>query len=164
MKNFKYLLIIALYMQSACHSGRNAELNQTASVTSQDQLPDNPLMQKVISTSINSKKNEMSTLYGNDTAYQYARMHQNGNYITGSVLYLVTWKQQNDPRWFGGKIPHTIQSVEIVRFRENTNHETLPLYQLFKDQPLHKTKSPADPESRVNDIVSQRLAPFPPGK
>lgn len=161
MKTFKYMMMAALFLLGACHNGNHAELNQAASVTTQDQLPENPLRQKVISSFINPLANEMSTLYGNDPAFQYARFHSDGNYPEGSVLYLVTWKQQDDPKWFGGKIPDTIQSVEIVRFEKNTNRENGPVYQLFGGRPLRESKNPVAVGCRLKYIISQPMAQIP---
>jgi len=157
----KYMMIAALFLLGACHTGEYAELNQTASVTKQDQLQENPLRQKVISSFINPSANEMSTLYGNDLAFRYAVSHSDGNYTKGSVLYLVTWKQQDDPKWFGGKIPHIIQSVEIVRFGENAGSGNSLVYQLFEGQPLRESKNPADFDSRLKSIISQPMAQLP---
>ena len=138
MNILKYTIVVFCLTLSACHTKRNVELNQPASVTSQDLLPGNPLQQKVITSSVITTKNEMSTLYGNDMAFQYARFHDDGNYPEGSVLYLVTWKQQDDPRWFGGKIPNTIQSIEIVGFSKKNENQVVPTYQLFIGNPLKK--------------------------
>lgn len=161
METFKYMMMAALFLLGACRDGNHTELNQAASVTTQDQLPENPLRQKVISSFINPSANEMSTLYGNDPAFQYARFHGDGNYPEGSVLYLVTWEQQDDPKWFGGKIPDMIQSVEIVRFEKNTGNEIDPVYQFFGGHPLRESKSPAGAGSRLKYIRSQPPAQIP---
>ncbi len=161
METLKYMTIAALLLLGACHDVNRAELNQGASLTKQDQLPENPLRQKVISSFINPPANEMGTLYGNEPAFQYALSHTDGNYTKGSVLYLVTWKQQDDPKWFGGKIPHIIQSVEIVRFEKNTCNEGAPVYQLFEGRPLRESKNPAGADSRLKYIISQPMAQIP---
>lgn len=161
METFKYMMMAALFLLGACHNGNHAELNQAASVTKQDQLPENPLRQKVISSFINPSANEMSTLYGNDPAFRSARSYSDGNYPEGSVLYLVTWKQQDDPEWFGGKIPDTIQSVEIVRFEKNNGNEIVPVYQLFGGRPLRESKNPVAVGCRLKYIISQPMAQIP---
>ena len=40
----------------------------------------------------------MYTLFGNDLAVQYAHTNPQHDYPAGSVLSLVTWSQQEDPR------------------------------------------------------------------
>jgi hypothetical protein len=35
-------------------------------------------------------------------------------YPAGAVLSVVTWGQQEDPRWFGGNIPAKVKMVEFV--------------------------------------------------
>jgi len=66
----------------------------------------------------------MSTLYGNDQAFQYAHTHADSSYPNGSVLALVTWKQQEDPHWFGANIPGALQSIELVKINAtNASYE-----------------------------------------
>jgi len=161
MRILNYMIVALIFILSACQPNKSAYLNQAASVTKQDQLPENPLQQKVISLSVNTTKDEMSILYGNDLAFEYAQLHNDGNYTNGSALYLVTWKQQDDPRWFGGKIPYTIRSVEVVRFEKNANDKIVPAYQLYEGQPLAEVINPDDADSRTKEIVSKRIAVIP---
>src|ERR1700761_774768 len=44
-----------------------------------------------------------STLFGNDAAVSAARAGT--AYPAGAVLGLVTWRQREDPHWFGARIP-----------------------------------------------------------
>lgn len=54
----------------------------------------------------------MAVLYGNEVALKSAR---NGlAYPGGAVLVLVRWNQQDDHHWFGGRIPKSIASEEVV--------------------------------------------------
>src|SRR5271170_8158988 len=79
------------------------KLNQDAMLVGD--LPSNPLNGKVIITSWISKQDStMSTMFGNDVAVQYARTNAGMMYPAGAVLSVVTWGQQEDPRWFGGNI------------------------------------------------------------
>ncbi|MFA5327602.1 MAG: hypothetical protein WC384_07415 [Prolixibacteraceae bacterium] len=161
MKFLKYTVVFSFLILNACHTKKGTEFNQSASVTSLDQLPENPLEQKVISSSVNTTKNEMSTLYGNDLAFQYARFYNDGNYPEGSSLYRVTWKQQDDPRWFGGKIPKAIESVEIVRFVKNDENKVVPDYTMYKGNPLSEVKNMGNLELFIKSIVEQRMAVIP---
>lgn len=56
----------------------------------------------------------MATLYGNQQARTaaIAKQHKPGG---GEIMALVTWKQQEDPHWFGGLIPGGLVSVEVVK-------------------------------------------------
>jgi hypothetical protein len=53
-----------------------------------------------------------ATLFGNDAAVAAARAGE--TYPAGAVLGLVTWKQREDPHWFGARIPGRPVSVEFV--------------------------------------------------
>ncbi|WP_298738027.1 cytochrome P460 family protein [uncultured Chitinophaga sp.] len=75
---------------------------------------------KVITSSINRKQATMSTLYGNEQAFQHALTKADSSYPNGAVLALVTWKQQEDQHWFGANIPGTLQSIELVQINGNT--------------------------------------------
>lgn len=98
----------------------NAQLlNREASLPSSFQFEAKGL-NKVITSSINRKKATMSTLYGNDQAFQHAVKSADSSYPTGSVLALVTWKQQEDQHWFGANIPGELQSIELVKVTGTT--------------------------------------------
>jgi len=84
-------------------------LNEDAS--QMGELTSNPLQGKVITSWIDKQHSTMSTLFGNDVAVRYARSNPQHDYPAGSVLSVVTWKQQEDPRWFGGNIPSTPTAV-----------------------------------------------------
>ncbi len=88
------------------------KLNLDASLTGD--LPSNPFGNKVITSWINKQEGTMSTMFGNDIAVQYARSNAAMAYPAGSVLSVVTWAQQEDPRWFGGNIPQKVKMVEFV--------------------------------------------------
>jgi len=110
------LMIVATLFSFGCSSDvDNTQLvNREASLPSSFQFEAKGL-NKVISTSINRKKATMSTLYGNDQAFQYAQTQADSSYPNGAVLALVTWKQQEDPHWFGANIPGALQSIELVK-------------------------------------------------
>jgi hypothetical protein len=79
-----------------------------------DSIDKHPLMGKVITTLVDTKKGTMSTLYGNDLAAKAARLGQ-GPY-PGAFYSLVTWSQRDDPHWFGGRIPNALVKVETVEY------------------------------------------------
>jgi Haem-binding domain/Cytochrome P460 len=70
--------------------------------------------QAVITSSIDHRNGTMSTLFGNPIAVHYARSHADANYPADAAFTLVTWKQQEDGRWFGGNVPAAQVSVETV--------------------------------------------------
>jgi hypothetical protein len=133
-------------------------------------LPYQPLDWKVISTSLDLLPGTMSTLYGNDVAVTHARTSPQGPYPAGSVLALVTWKQQEDRHWFGGRIPGAPVMVEFV---STSNFSTTPpsnsswpyLYRVWSGSPLREDSSqesnPAFSSGRIQSIVAERAAVMP---
>jgi hypothetical protein len=65
----------------------------------------------------------MSTLYGNDFAKATAQAGKS-ICLPGAVFALVTWKQQDDKRWIGGKIPGNLVSVEILKADKQQQTQT----------------------------------------
>jgi hypothetical protein len=132
-------------------------LNQDAALVGE--LPSNPLQGKVITSWVDRKESTMSTLFGNDVAWQYARTNAEIAYPAGSVLSAVTWGQQEDPRWFGGNIP---QRAKVVEFVTVTSPGTY-LYQRFEGTPLKKVASAEghDPKDRAAYLLAQRAAVMP---
>ncbi|RXH56947.1 cytochrome P460 family protein [Granulicella sibirica] len=82
-------------------------------------LPFQPLAWNAITMFVDPKTHTTATLYGNEAAI--AAVQPRGGaptpttYPEGSVLALVTWVQREDPHWFGGRIPDSVQSVEFVQ-------------------------------------------------
>lgn len=62
------------------------------------------------------------SLYGKGVAVRYARTDTRHEYLTGSVLSLVTWTQREDGRYFAARIPDNVKSVEFgfVQASEDT--------------------------------------------
>jgi hypothetical protein len=140
------------------------KLNDSAALTGN--LPANPFQWKVITSAINKQDSTMDTLFGNDIAVQYARTYSQHNYPAGSVLSLVTWSQQEDPRWFGGNIPSTPKSVEFVTVGATPDHKPAYTYQSFEGTPLKQTSTQdgltgLTPDSRAAYLIQQRAAVMP---
>lgn len=134
-------------VQSGCHSDTRvaplvATVNENASLSAAaaSALPVNPLKWRVITASIDPQNSTMSTLYGNDTAVQYARANSKHDYPPGSQIAMVTWTRRDDPRYFGARIPDHIKSIEFVRISELPG-ETKVTYEKFEGAPLAKTQS-----------------------
>jgi len=164
MKSFLFLpIVISLWILGCSHADPKtiAMLNQGASLGGQ--LPANPLQWKVITSMIDRTASTMSTLYGNDTAIRYVRTHSQTDYPAGSVLSLVTWTQQEDPRWFGGKIPQSVKSVEFVTVVAAADGHPSYEYKKFEGAPLAESSKP-DPgasNERAAYLVAQRAAVLP---
>jgi len=123
------------------------------------ELPSNPLQSKVITSWIDRKSATMSTMFGNDVAWKYARTNADSKYPAGTVISVVTWGQQEDPRWFGGSIPQRPKAVEFV----TVTGPGASAYQRYEGSPLKKVASVegADPNSREAYLLSQRAAVMP---
>src|SRR5580704_17175492 len=123
-----------------------ATINEGASLsaTQSSALPANPLKWRIITSSIDPQASTMSTLYGNDTAVQYARSDSRHDYPPGSQIALVTWTRRDDPRYFGAKIPDHLKSIEFVSVTELPG-ETNITYQKFEGTPLAQTRSDESP-------------------
>jgi hypothetical protein len=135
--------------------------NQDASLDGS--LPWSPLEGKVITSWVDKRNSTMSTLYGNDAAARYARTTRSHDYPSGSVLSLVTWSRQDDPRWFGATIPAAPKSVEFVVVGTGLDHRPSYSYREYAGKPLKITvaqEGPA-PNSRAAYLLSQRAAVMP---
>jgi hypothetical protein len=123
------------------------------------ELPSNPLAGGVITSWINKQDRTMSTMFGNDVAVKYARGNGDANYPAGAVLQVVTWSQQEDPRWFGGSIPQGARSVEFVRVAAPGVTE----YSRYEGSPLKKVANVegTDPQARASHLVGMRAAVMP---
>ncbi len=75
-------------------------------------LPYPVLEWRGITTVVDRGSEMTSTLFGNDAAVAAARAGT--AYPAGAVLGLVTWREREDPHWFGARIPGAVVSVEFV--------------------------------------------------
>ncbi|WP_042721672.1 hypothetical protein [Flavobacterium sp. B17] len=156
MKNIIILFFCFLLIIS-CEQNHKNTLNFTASVKENDELKENPLLMKPITTSIQPKDSTMSTLYGNDIAFEYALHHSNSNYPEDAILYEVTWKQKPDDVWFGGNIPKEIYSVEKISFTDSQ-----AAYEKYEGKPLRLTSGNSSTDGlRKETILNQRMAVSP---
>jgi hypothetical protein len=122
-------------------------------------LPSNPLRERVITSWVDQRDATMSTMYGNDVAVQYARTSAERKYPVGAVLAVVTWGQQEDARWFGGRIPQRAKTVELVTVTGPGAYS----YQRYEGSPLKKVAGVdgADPAGRAAYLLAQRAAVMP---
>jgi len=166
MKVYIFLSLVLLSMLSGCTDKKINMYNEEASLS--DTLSFHPLEWKVISSYVNRDHNTMSTLYGNDTAVQYARMGL--AYPAGSAIALVTWSQREDPHWHGAHIPGPIQSIEQVLFTAadgsgaaGERGKVKFFYEKYEGKPLRKivADSVENVNSRIAYLVSQKASVMP---
>ncbi|MFI2742207.1 cytochrome P460 family protein [Zhouia sp. PK063] len=158
MKRFIYLFIVAAGCCIGCTTPTES-LNTTAAIVPGKELQENPLLQYVISSAINVHQQTMSTLYGNAKAYEYAKGHGDGKYPQGAVLYEVTWHQQNDPTWFGAKIPGKPAQVTVVKFTDDAQHQIQAA--VYTGAPLHLQKTIAADAPQVQQLLKTPIAVSP---
>ena len=134
-------------------------LNQDASKVSG--FPGAAMHGRVITSWIDKSASTMSTLYGNDVAVNYARKNSDAAYPAGSQLSLVTWKETEDPRWFGGNIPAKVVSVEQVSV--DASPEKKYAYTRYEGEPAKGVESvaAATPSARAAFLLGQRAAVMP---
>jgi hypothetical protein len=155
------VLSLAILGCSDQNSRVTTKFNEDASLVGS--LPMNPLQGRVITSWIDKRASTMSTLYGNDSAVQYARAHFQHDYPSGSIVTLVTWNQKEDDRWFGGRIPTKPKAVEFVKVGGASDGRPWYVYQKFEGEPLQKTSSQEGPvpNERALYLLSQRAAVMP---
>lgn len=156
-------VVLALGVAGCSHENPRVTTRFNQQATLEGELPFSPLQEKVITSWVDTKNAQMATLYGNDLAVQYARSHAGGNYPVGSVLSLVTWHQQEDERWFGGRIPAAPKSVEYVVVGSSADHTATYSYQDYEGQPLKKiaAEEGTTASDREQFLLSQRASVLP---
>jgi hypothetical protein len=164
MKLSHLFLTLVIVMVTACSGPRTDPgdlINKGASPPGG--LPFDPLQWRIITSSINRHDSTMSTLYGNDLAVNHARTLDQPAYPSGSVLSLVTWVQKDDERWYGARIPGSIQSIEFVQVELSQNGQSANTYQDYEGAPLQKMpdKDAATISARVTDILDRKASVMP---
>ena len=126
-------------------------------------LPYQPLRWRVITSSVDHTHSTMSTLYGNDAAVDHARTSPQTSYPAGAVLSLVTWDQQEDRHWFGGRIPGKVHSIEFVAVATGSEGNPSYSYQTYTGSPPQKAADQDAPsvQPRIDEIVGLKAAVMP---
>jgi hypothetical protein len=127
------------------------------------QLPYDPFSWQVISSTLNENEHTVSLIVGNDRAVRHARTSAVDDYPAGSVICAITWSQQEDPRWFGGHIPHGVRSVEFLEVQSSPDPSRRYVYSMYTGSPLAKFTSSAQglPNGRTGQLLMQRAAVMP---
>ncbi|RAJ33075.1 cytochrome P460 family protein [Pedobacter cryoconitis] len=149
-------LILLLLIAIGCKQNNNhaGELNEAANLPVE--LHFNQLGLKVITSMINKKEATMSTLYGNEAALKYTKSKEDST-TSGMVFALVSWKQQDDERWFGAKIPGPFQRVEMVTTKANGN----TIRTSYKTYTGKWQTNPLTEQARIKYILAQKAAIMP---
>ncbi|PQA96738.1 hypothetical protein B0A69_01300 [Chryseobacterium shigense] len=116
---------------------------------------------KAITTFIHPENHTTSTLYGNENAYN-ALLHSDSTPSNSSKnLVLITWKLQDDPKWFGAKILGSLVSIETLK--TNTNFKDLQniTYEFLPGGHLEKNIPASDNGKRIKDILAVQPAVMP---
>jgi hypothetical protein len=109
--------VYTLPITKATVSGSEMVNNQAAMFPAGS--PFQPLMWQVITMYVDDSERTVSVLFGNEKAI--AAINECAatgglplKYAPGSVLALITWRQREDPHWFGARIPGDLQTMETV--------------------------------------------------
>jgi len=152
MKRLSFFIISASIVLSSCEHHQNPDLliNDKASLPASFKLSE--LHQKVITSFINKKDSTMAILYGNEEAGKIAgKGAQTG--VSNASFTLVTWHQQDDPHWFGARIPGDLISVETLHTGSSENKSVD--YQKYSGKNLVKLADTVGSTSRIHFILSQ---------
>jgi hypothetical protein len=127
-------------------------------------LPVQPFSWRVIATSLDQTQGTMSTLFGNDAAMTHVRTEAQSPWPPGAKVALVTWKQQEDKHWFGGRIPGAPISVEVVTVAAPATPDAPASFvcETYAGAPLaRQTVDPAATAARAFAIMGIRAAVLP---
>lgn len=153
MKTLYYLsVIITIALFAGCdQTTPPAELiNKKASLPGTFSISD--LHQRVLSSFYNTKDNTNSVLYGDKGAE--AAMQKHGISASSPFsLTLVTWHQQEDPHWFGARIPGDLISVERLTKADGGERFS---YQKLAGRQLIAVKDTVGNGDRIRFILAQQ--------
>lgn len=157
MKNLIVYLIMSVLVVS-CNSKKEYEpVNENASLP--ESFDFNAMNLKVVTSSINHKKQTMMTLYGTDSAIDDFRNGTGKVESKERILALITWSQKEDPYWYGAKIPNNLLSVEIIKSQQPFSENSGIVYQKYEGKELKKVN--ADGTDRIRTILSMKPSIMP---
>jgi len=80
------------------------------------------------------------------------------NGTQGKNLLLITWEEQDDPHWFGARIPAEFVTAEHVHADSN---ESYPTYtRIARDGSVDNTMDLSEKQRRMHFIEELKLAPY----
>ncbi|MBS7565373.1 hypothetical protein KHS38_13255 [Mucilaginibacter sp. Bleaf8] len=159
MKRISTFIISAFAIFISCKQASNPDqlINQKASLPDHFKLSE--LHQKVITSFISKKDSTMSILYGNHEAYNALDSNVPSS-LSGVSATLVTWRQQDDPHWFGARIPGDLLAVETIK-AAGTGKNTVLNYQRYTGKQLVKLADTTGRAGRIKFIMSQQASILP---
>ncbi|MBL1220515.1 hypothetical protein JET18_06675 [Chryseobacterium sp. L7] len=104
---------------------------------------------KFISTSLNTKKETSSALYGNQEAF-LSLSNENQQLRNGSVIKLVTWKYHDNPQYIGGTITGDLLSIETLHI-DNNGKTSYKIQNTSGKEPV-----PISTEERIHYMMSYK--------
>ena len=157
MKALTYIAFTALLAITGCteNTPSGELINQKASLPASFSVSD--LHQKVLSSFINKGNHTMGVLYGDLAAESVL----NSSTPTGSAGFsftLVTWRQQDDPHWFGARIPGDLISVEKL---VKKGAKTGLVYQKMAGKELAPVTDTTGNAERIRFMLSQKVSILP---
>lgn len=159
MRKLLYICFAGIFLFSACTDNiKNVHLlNDKAALPSAFKL--DTLGLKTMSSFINKKLGTMSILYANPLALKNAiiglKEHQ-----AGEVFTLITWKQQDDDHWFGGKIPGYLLSAEVIK-TTSTGNSIFINYKKYNGRNLVADQDTMHQQDRIKYIFDQQPSVMP---
>ncbi|SDR02712.1 hypothetical protein SAMN05421664_3176 [Chryseobacterium soldanellicola] len=102
---------------------------------------------KFISTSLNTKKETASALYGNQITLE-SLSGENNQLKIGSEVKLVTWKYHENPQYIGGTITGELLSIETIK-ADKTGRISYQIQNFSKTENFKPNK-----EERIKYITS----------
>lgn len=158
MKKSTFILsLVLVYMLTSC-GGPVAQIEQ---INTKAALPPSlnfrQLCPFVITSMVNKKQGTMATLYGNNTARSILMGNEQPN--NTEVLALVTWKQQEDPHWFGGLMPAEPVSIEWVKATDKGAQQLS--YSRLEGADLHQQTDTAENSTRLHYILNLHASVMP---
>ncbi len=157
---FKTDLTIVQAVDLAGVSRPDASRNLDAALVGN--IPANPMNWRAITVGVDRHNGTMFTLFGNDAALEYARTNNGHGYPAGSIIALVTWRQQVDTRWLGGKIPAQPKTLEFLAIQPRLDRGPLWRYCAYDGSPLkQRTTTNNHASRRIESILALRAAVMP---
>ncbi|QEM11718.1 hypothetical protein [Mucilaginibacter rubeus] len=157
MKKSTLFSIFALLILAGCDRQTAPEqlINQKASLPASFKLSD--LHEQVITSFMNRKDSTMSVLYGNKEAAARAGRSDVPD-RNGLSFTLITWRQQEDPHWFGARIPGDLLSVEQLKVGSGDGAIS---YDRFSGTGLNRSSDTSGRSARIHFILAQKASVIP---
>jgi mono/diheme cytochrome c family protein len=122
-------------------------------------LPWQPLQWSAVTMFIDPANRITATLYASEGAPRPGLPGDGSAYSPGAVLALVSWRQRDDPHWFGARIPDQPQSVEFVqigKIGQVSEYRRFDGTALIEDRPSSDTVA-----QRTRFMTTLPAAPLP---